>query len=72
MAALLPDLEPDQGPRAGDNPHDATGLEWQTSSPPPKNNFASPPIVEVEPYRYHPEGFAPHEVEQTHAPQVPQ
>ncbi|MFC3212763.1 MULTISPECIES: cytochrome c oxidase subunit I [Novosphingobium] len=61
-----------KGPRAGDNPHDATGLEWQTSSPPPKNNFASPPIVEVEPYRYHPEGFAPHEVEQTHAPQVPQ
>ena len=38
------------------NPHDATGLEWQTSSPPPKNNFDEPPVVDAEPYGYHPEG----------------
>ena len=25
--------------RAGDNPWDATGLEWQTTSPPPKAKF---------------------------------
>jgi cytochrome c oxidase subunit 1 len=61
-----------KGPRASDNPHDATGLEWQTSSPPPKDNFAKPPIVAVEPYRYHPEGYAPHNVEDTHAAQVAQ
>lgn len=60
-----------KGERAGDNPFDATGLEWQTTSPPPKNNFSVPPIVTEEPYRYHPEGFAPHGVEATHAAQTP-
>ena len=42
-----------RGPRAGDNPWEATGLEWQTSSPPPKHNFVRIPRVESEPYRYH-------------------
>lgn len=60
-----------KGERAPDNPHDATGLEWQTSSPPPKDNFARAPVVVVEPYRYHPEGYAPHGVEDTHATQAP-
>ena len=27
------------GKRAGPNPWDATGLEWQTPSPPPPHNF---------------------------------
>ena len=27
--------------RAGNNPWGATGLEWQTPSPPPKENFAA-------------------------------
>src|SRR4051794_23637263 len=27
------------GCRAGDNPWDATGLEWRTASPPPRENF---------------------------------
>jgi cytochrome c oxidase subunit I len=39
------------GPRAGDNPWEARGLEWQTSSPPPKENFTRPPVVR-EAYAY--------------------
>jgi cytochrome c oxidase subunit 1 len=40
------------GKVAGPNPWRATGLEWQTASPPPKENFIRPPIVTVEPYAY--------------------
>ena len=43
------------GARAGCNPWNATGLEWQTSSPPPKENFAELPHVSDGPYFYHPE-----------------
>ena len=41
------------GKRAGDNPWHATGLEWQTPSPPPKENFQKTPIVVRDPYQYH-------------------
>jgi cytochrome c oxidase subunit 1 len=41
------------GARAGANPWRATGLEWTTPSPPPKENFARIPHVEVDPYAYH-------------------
>ena len=41
------------GSRAGANPWEAKGLEWQAPSPPPHDNFLSPPIV-TEPYDYHP------------------
>jgi cytochrome c oxidase subunit 1 len=41
------------GPKAGDNPWRATGLEWQTSSPPPTFNFEKTPIVTEEAYSYH-------------------
>jgi cytochrome c oxidase subunit I len=41
------------GPKAGDNPWRATGLEWQTSSPPPTYNFEKTPIVTEEAYSYH-------------------
>jgi cytochrome c oxidase subunit I len=41
------------------NPWGATGLEWQTSSPPPKENFEVLPIVAGPPYHYHEEGVAP-------------
>jgi cytochrome c oxidase subunit 1 len=37
---------------AGPNPWRATGLEWQTSSPPPKHNFHATPLVTVGPYQY--------------------
>ncbi len=41
------------GPKAGANPWGATGLEWQTPSPPPKDNFADTPVVVRGPYEYH-------------------
>jgi len=40
------------GETAGDNPWDATGLEWQTPSPPPRDNFETSPVVTSEPYAY--------------------
>jgi len=40
------------GKIAGNNPFRATGLEWQTSSPPPTHNFHETPIVTQEPYAY--------------------
>jgi cytochrome c oxidase subunit 1 len=40
---------------AGPNPWRATGLEWQTSSPPPTHNFKKTPIVTSDPYHYSPE-----------------
>jgi len=44
------------GARAGDNPWGATGLEWQTPSPPPKENFKRQPVVTASPYLYHKTG----------------
>jgi cytochrome c oxidase subunit I len=43
------------GRRAPANPWKATGLEWQTPSPPPKHNFETTPIVDKPPYQYSPE-----------------
>jgi cytochrome c oxidase subunit 1 len=40
------------GAIAGMNPWRAKGLEWQTPSPPPTDNFAVPPIVVEEAYDY--------------------
>jgi cytochrome c oxidase subunit 1 len=40
------------GPKASANPWGAVGLEWQTTSPPPTENFDSPPIVVAPPYDY--------------------
>jgi cytochrome c oxidase subunit 1 len=44
---------------AGANPWQATGLEWQTASPPLTENFAIPPRVSQEAYAY----AAPQQVE---------
>jgi cytochrome c oxidase subunit I len=44
-----------RGKPAGDNPWRATGLEWQTSSPPPEHNFAVTPVVTRGPYEYSPD-----------------
>jgi cytochrome c oxidase subunit 1 len=41
-----------RGPIARSNPWGATTLEWQTSSPPPHENFDSPPLVVGHPYGY--------------------
>jgi cytochrome c oxidase subunit 1 len=40
------------GARAGANPWDATGLEWQVPSPPPPHNFEQTPEVHGGPYAY--------------------
>ena len=47
------------GRRAGNDPWGASGLEWQTTSPPPPRNFRAPPVLPAQPYDYHPEGRAP-------------
>ena len=49
VAYLLASLR--SGTPAGDNPWKASGLEWQTTSPPPKDNFSRPPTVQ-EAYAY--------------------
>jgi cytochrome c oxidase subunit 1 len=43
------------GARAPSNPWVATGLEWQTASPPPKHNFEETPVVTKPPYQYWPD-----------------
>lgn len=40
------------GAQAGPNPWRATGLEWQTPSPPPTENFPTTPIVTEDAYAY--------------------
>ena len=41
-----------KGEKAGGNPWGAATLEWQTSSPPPTENFEKIPIVERGPYEF--------------------
>ena len=41
------------GKPAGDDPWQATGLEWRTSSPPPTHDFDATPTVREAPYDYH-------------------
>ena len=40
------------GPPAPPNPWGATGLEWQTASPPPTENFDVTPVVTQDAYTY--------------------
>jgi cytochrome c oxidase subunit 1 len=47
-----------RGELAPPNPWGATGLEWQTPSPPPEHNFAETPVVTAGPYMYDPERAA--------------
>ncbi|HSR66419.1 MAG TPA: cytochrome c oxidase subunit I [Acidobacteriota bacterium] len=41
-----------KGKKASPNPWDAKGLEWQTPSPPPTENFPVTPVVTENPYNY--------------------
>jgi len=41
-----------RGERAGKNYWCATGLEWQTTSPPPQHNFEETPVVTEQAYNY--------------------
>jgi cytochrome c oxidase subunit 1 len=43
------------GAVASANPWQAKGLEWQTPSPPPTENFARTPVVKEEAYAYAPQ-----------------
>ena len=43
------------GRNATANPWGSTGLEWKTTSPPPTDNFETPPVVTEDPYKYSPE-----------------
>ncbi|HEY2585378.1 MAG TPA: cbb3-type cytochrome c oxidase subunit I [Tepidisphaeraceae bacterium] len=40
------------GPESGPNPFRAMGLEWQTPSPPPTENFEEVPVITQPPYAY--------------------
>jgi cytochrome c oxidase subunit 1 len=40
------------GKVAGPNPWQATGLEWETTSPPHMHNFHETPVVTTEAYHY--------------------
>src|SRR6185369_6299973 len=40
------------GKASGDNPWGAVGLEWDTPSPPPTENFLTTPVVTHGPYEY--------------------
>jgi cytochrome c oxidase subunit 1 len=44
------------GEAAAANPWRAAGLEWQTPSPPPTENFAVTPVVRTSAYDYGPDG----------------
>ncbi len=57
------------GAHASDNPWDATGLEWRTASPPPKENFAHIPCVDNDPYEYHDQGEGPRHGQAIHRAQ---
>jgi len=53
-----------KGKQAGDNPWDATGLEWTIPSPPPTGNFETLPVVKSAPYAYHDAGVTHQEPHQ--------
>jgi len=54
------------GKKAPANPWQATGLEWQTPSPPPRDNFDEIPVVTEDSYEYLPEAEAPPQPEPQH------
>src|SRR5580693_3775325 len=61
-----------KGPRASDNPWEATTLEWTTATPPPHDNFGGvTPVVYHGPYEYGVPGAAKDYVMQTDPVSVP-
>ena len=40
------------GEKAGNNPWNATTVEWSAPSPPPHGNFTTTPVVYRGPYEY--------------------
>ncbi|HEY4054782.1 MAG TPA: cbb3-type cytochrome c oxidase subunit I [Terriglobales bacterium] len=61
-----------KGPKASDNPWEATTLEWTTATPPPHDNFGGvTPVVYHGPYEYAVPGAAKDYVMQTDPVGVP-
>jgi len=61
-----------KGPKASDNPWEATTLEWTTATPPPHDNFGGvTPVVYHGPYEYGVPGAAKDYVMQTDPVSVP-
>jgi cytochrome c oxidase subunit 1 len=55
-----------KGPKASDNPWEATTLEWSTATPPPHDNFGGhTPVVNHGPYEYNVPGASKDYVMQT-------
>ena len=55
-----------KGPKAADNPWEATTLEWTTATPPPHDNFGGhTPVVNHGPYEYNVPGAAKDFIMQT-------
>jgi cytochrome c oxidase subunit 1 len=58
-----------KGPKASDNPWEATTLEWTTATPPPHDNFGGvTPVVHHGPYEYGVPGAPKDYVMQTDPP----
>ena len=61
-----------KGPKASDNPWEATTLEWTTATPPPHDNFGGrTPVVYHGPYEYGVPGAARDYIMQTDPATVP-
>jgi cytochrome c oxidase subunit I len=61
-----------KGPKASDNPWEATTLEWTTATPPPHDNFGGhTPVVNHGPYEYSVPGSARDYIMQTDPATVP-
>jgi cytochrome c oxidase subunit I len=61
-----------KGPKASDNPWEATTLEWTTATPPPHDNFGGhTPVVYHGPYEYNVPGASKDFVMQTDPVTVP-
>jgi cytochrome c oxidase subunit 1 len=59
-----------KGPKASDNPWEATTLEWTTATPPPHDNFGGKtPVVHNGPYEYNVPG-APREYVMQNDPEI--
>ncbi|HKB69525.1 MAG TPA: cbb3-type cytochrome c oxidase subunit I [Thermoanaerobaculia bacterium] len=60
-----------KGERVGNNPWKSNTLEWQTTSPPPHENFAEIPVVYHGPYEYSVPGMAQDYLPQTQPASAP-
>jgi cytochrome c oxidase subunit 1 len=60
-----------KGPKASDNPWEATTLEWTTATPPPHDNFGGKtPVVHHGAYEYSVPGAAKDYIMQTDPPEA--